>query len=65
MILVETIRKVGDDPEKVKNALYSIDLNGASGRIKFDKNGDLIKNFVFKIVRNEQFAIIEKGGKYQ
>lgn len=60
MILVETIRKVGDDPEKVKNALYSIDLNGASGRIKFDENGDLIKNFVFKIVRNGQFVTLEK-----
>lgn len=60
MILVEVIRKVGDDQEKVKNALYMIDWDGASGKIKFDKNGDLIKKFIFKVVRNGQFVILEE-----
>jgi branched-chain amino acid transport system substrate-binding protein len=40
-ILGEVISQVGTDPTDIKDALYKVDYNGVSGKIKFDHNGDL------------------------
>ena len=50
-LLADGIRKVGPDPVKIKDYLYSIkDFPGASGPITFDANGDLTrKHRVFRI----------------
>lgn len=40
-ILAQVIQEVGTNPEDIKNALYSISYDGASGHIEFDENGDL------------------------
>lgn len=59
MILVEMIRKTGDNPLKVKDALYNIDWEGASGRVRFHENGDLIKDLVIKSVKNGNFLTLK------
>lgn len=41
--------------ENIKNALYNVkDFNGASGKITFDKKGDVIKPMAIKIVKNDK-----------
>lgn len=51
MILMESIKQVGYEPEKVKSYLYSMSaFNGASGQTTFDKNGDAQKELtLFRI----------------
>lgn len=44
-----------EDTNCVKNVLPSIDFEGASGRIKFDRNGDVDKPVELKTVRGRQF----------
>lgn len=40
--------------EKIKNALYNVEFEGFSGKIKFDENGDISGNYeVFKVINGE------------
>lgn len=60
-ILAQTIERVGDDPEKVKDALYETDYQGLSGRIQFDSNGDLLNaTYVIKQVQDGAFKTISE-----
>ncbi len=40
-ILAEAISKVGTDGEKIKDYLYTIDYDGAIGKVQFDEFGDI------------------------
>ncbi|PIR04040.1 MAG: hypothetical protein COV59_02540 [Candidatus Magasanikbacteria bacterium CG11_big_fil_rev_8_21_14_0_20_39_34] len=55
-ILADIIKKVGNDSEKIKNALYGVqDFTGVNGPITFDQNGDIVhaEYSIKKIVSNE------------
>lgn len=49
-LLADVIDKVGTDSEKIKNELYNISYDGLSGKIEFDKKGDL---------REANYSVIE------
>jgi branched-chain amino acid transport system substrate-binding protein len=56
-ILVEALDKSGFDINKAKDQLYSIrNFNGVTGEITFDKNGDVSKPVILKIVKNGAFT---------
>jgi len=60
-ILIEAIRKVGNDGPRIQKYLLSIkNYKGASGVITFDDNGDLIKPFVIKMIKNGKFILLEE-----
>lgn len=53
MILVQAMQHVGTEPPAIKNALYKIDHPGASNRIRFDENGDILDpKITIKIIEN-------------
>lgn len=61
MALLEVIKNVGDNIEAVKNELFKINFNGASGRVSFDKEGDRIGiEYIVYIVKNGQFVLYEE-----
>ena len=52
-ILFESIAKCGDSAQKVKVCLYQIrDRQGASGPLTMDKNGDAVKEYTLKVIKN-------------
>ncbi|KKS39727.1 hypothetical protein A3E04_01890 [Candidatus Kuenenbacteria bacterium RIFCSPHIGHO2_12_FULL_42_14] len=60
-LLSYCFEKVGTEVEKVKNCLYGVkDYQGASGVLSFDKNGDVVKEFILKTIKNGQFVPYEK-----
>jgi len=50
-ILAKLIAENENDVEKVKQALYSLDYEGASGRIRIDSNGDGIREYELGIMK--------------
>ena len=52
-ILAQVMKKVGTDGAKIKDALYQVqDYQGISGKISFDKNGDLVgAQYAIKVVK--------------
>lgn len=59
LALAEAVRKGGANGEAIKNALYQVEFDGASGRIKFDANGDVAGNYDVYVVQNGQFVLSE------
>ena len=56
MLLATIIGRVGADPEKVKPALYELSgYIGAGGELRFDSNGDAIRNVKLYVVRKGKF----------
>ena len=45
-----------DDTDCVRKELMKLDFEGASGRIKFDLNGDVQKPVELKIIRNQTYV---------
>ncbi len=62
MILADIMKRVGTDPEKIKNELYKVkDYQGVSGVITLDTNGDLASNsYVTKVAKNGKGEILYK-----
>lgn len=59
-ILALAISRAGDDPLAVKQELLKIkDYDGASGKLSFDKNGDVQKNIIIKQIKNGAFIKIK------
>lgn len=57
MSLIESIDAVGDDVDKVRDDLFSVAFNGASGRVGFDDEGDRTgANYAVYKVINGQFV---------
>ena len=46
--------------DKTKALLYKMNFNGVSGRIKFDKNGDIIPEIEVRVVTNKKSVLYEK-----
>ncbi|MFH1052132.1 MAG: ABC transporter substrate-binding protein [bacterium] len=52
-ILVTAIKNVGTNIDRIQYYLSNLkDFPGVDGNVTFDENGDLIKPFLFKIVKN-------------
>jgi len=58
-ILKEAIESVGEETDKVKEYLLSMEYNGATGNISFDQFGDVEKEIVIKTVKNGKFVLVE------
>lgn len=48
------------DTDCAKKELIKVDFQGVSGRIKFDQNGDVVKNVELKQVKNGEFVKLEQ-----
>lgn len=58
IIIKWAIEKVGYNSEKIKGQLYKLkDWEGSSGITTFDSNGDAIKPFDLKTIKNGKFTI--------
>lgn len=56
ILLATIIGRVGADPEKVKPALYELSgYIGAGGELRFDSNGDAIRNVKLFVVSKGKF----------
>jgi len=51
-IMAQAIEKYDGNVELIKKYLYSIDYEGASGRIRMDANGDGIREYKVKIMKD-------------
>ncbi len=60
-IIVNALRENGNNTDKAKEYLYSLDDNGVSGNIKFDKNGDVIKKLEIMIIKNNKAIQYEEN----
>jgi branched-chain amino acid transport system substrate-binding protein len=60
-VLAKLISENGEDVEKVKQALYSLDYVGASGRIRVDSNGDGIREYQLGIMKEGNFVKYESN----
>lgn len=60
-LLYYIIEKEGYNADKIQAALYSLkDYIGAGGVLKFDSNGDVLKQLKLKIVKNRTFEILHE-----
>ena len=58
-VIADVITKVGTDSLAVKNALYNVDHQGMSGRIRLDSNGDLVgAEYEVRIVKNGEAVLM-------
>ncbi|MBI1979885.1 MAG: ABC transporter substrate-binding protein [Elusimicrobia bacterium] len=59
-LIADAIERRGYKGESIRDGLYEIrDFRGVSGRMSFDKNGDVTKPVAIKEIRNGKFAILE------
>ena len=59
-IMKLAIEKVGYNSESIKNELYKIKyFLGVTGSTSFDKNGDVEKPVLVKIIKDQKFVIVE------
>ena len=43
--------------EEIKNALYNVSFDGASGHVVFDKNGDVPANYIVYKITDGKFVM--------
>lgn len=56
------MRKGGISADQIRQQLLTLkDFSGAAGLTTFDKNGDVIKPFVFKKVENGKFITLQEA----
>jgi branched-chain amino acid transport system substrate-binding protein len=59
-ILKKAIEEGGYNAEGIKNALYKIrNFPGITGSTTFDKNGDVIKSIMVKMIKNQKFIVVQ------
>ena len=60
-LVVKAIERGGYTSEGIKNALYSMEYDGALGHLTFDRNGDINwPKLTIKTIKNGQFVPYEK-----
>lgn len=58
MVILEAIRAANNyDGSAIKDALYKIKYNGITGLIKFDKFGEVNKDYAIYVVKNGNFEL--------
>jgi branched-chain amino acid transport system substrate-binding protein len=55
-ILANAIEKAGNNKEKVKLQLLKTNYNGISGRTILDSEGNAKRDFILRIIKNQQFV---------
>jgi branched-chain amino acid transport system substrate-binding protein len=59
-LILEAIEQVGNDADKIKNYLYSVeDWHGASGITSIDENGDNLKSYSIHQIQKGKLALIQ------
>ncbi len=59
MLIVEAGNKYGFTSDGIKKGLYEIkDYEGVSGKMSFDENGEVIKDFAVKQIRDGKFVAV-------
>jgi len=59
MIVVDAIKKVGNDAEKLKIQLLKTNFNGATGKTIFDSDGNAQREVIIKTIKNGKFVPYE------
>jgi branched-chain amino acid transport system substrate-binding protein len=56
LLVAEAMKRKGFDGVEIKQGLYSIkDFPGVTGKTTFDRNGDVIKEFIVEVARGDKF----------
>ncbi|MFC5588929.1 ABC transporter substrate-binding protein [Sporosarcina soli] len=58
--LAKAFEEGGDSPEKVRDALAQIQLNGTTGLIQFDEDGERANAPMIMQVKNQKFVVIQE-----
>jgi branched-chain amino acid transport system substrate-binding protein len=59
-ILADAIKAVGEDSNKVKDYLYGVkDYAGASGKITIDSNGDGVREYIVRVIKEGELIPFE------
>jgi len=58
MIILETVKHVGNNSEKIKNHLYTNSFESMTGKLKFDKDGEVNRLWGMYQVKNGKFTEI-------
>jgi branched-chain amino acid transport system substrate-binding protein len=58
--IIMAIEDGATNGEEIKNALYEMEFDGASGHIKFDDNGDVAGGYVLIEVQDGAFVTLEE-----
>ena len=54
-IILEAIQKAGYDADKIKQYLYSTTFTSLTGQLKFDKDGEVARNYGIIVVKDGKF----------
>ena len=59
-LLAKAIEQEGENPDKVKDYLYTVkDYSGASGSITINSNGDGVREYVVRVIKNGKMVPLE------
>ena len=58
--LAKAIEQGAITGEEIKNALYNIEFDGASGYVNFDSNGEVSGSYDVYIVKNKEFVLTNR-----
>lgn len=59
MLIIKAGNKYGFTSEGIKKGLYEIkDYQGVSGKLSFDENGEVLKDFAVKEIKNGEFVFV-------
>ena len=60
-IIADALKKYGENPDKIKEYLYNVkNYDGVSGKITIDKNGDGVRSYFLKIVKDGKIVDYDK-----
>lgn len=60
MVIFQAIKSAGEyNGTKIKDELYDIEYNGITGKIEFDKYGEVKKEYAIYIVKNVEFVLYQ------
>jgi len=56
LALFKVIREGASTKEEIKNALYSVEFDGVTGKVSFDENGNIAGGYIASTVKNGHFV---------
>lgn len=57
MVIVKAVQAGATNGEEIKNKLYSMEFDGVTGEVKFDKKGDVGGNYDLFVVKDGKFEL--------